>query len=66
MACFHQAGGILMGRQVAENDWSLWVARRLAVGIRYSDICRRALTANTFKVSPTGTLPVRVSIITET
>lgn len=48
MACFHQAGG-LMGWQVAENDWSLWVARRLAVGIRYSDICWQAytLTANT-------------------
>lgn len=58
----------IIGWQVAENDWSLWVARRLAVGIRYSDICWQAypLTANTFKVSPTGTLLVLISIITET
>lgn len=31
VACFGQARGMfsLIGRQVAENDWSLWVTTRL-------------------------------------
>lgn len=43
MARFCPAGKCsTVGWQVARNDWSRWVARRLAVGIKYSDICWQA------------------------